>query len=93
MAVGDWHQSGTYRFQETEHGPNVGRDCVDCGEITYGTPDAPSPRCGRCLFAFYEIPADRLQFRTRAPRVTGLIGMTRPGRWVKGEFVYLDPIR
>lgn len=50
MAAGDWHQlpDGT-RFQETLHGPNIERECIDCGHFCYAIPDWPVPRCEKCL--------------------------------------------
>ncbi len=47
MAVGDVHRINDYEFVETLHGPNVERQCVDCGKRVYGTPDAVGVRCER----------------------------------------------
>lgn len=50
MAAGDWHQRGDgTRFQETVQGPNIERQCIDCGLTVSGTPDYPAPRCEKCL--------------------------------------------
>lgn len=50
MAIGDIHTfEDGYSFQETLHGPNVERRCVDCGERAHATPDCAEPRCQVCL--------------------------------------------
>lgn len=40
--------AGGYGFTVTLHGPNVEHVCVGCGEVAYGLPDCPAPRCGTC---------------------------------------------
>ena len=70
MSVGDVHNLNGYHFEETLHGPNVERTCVDCADVCYSVPDWPDPRCGRCLaINVGALPGvDRLALRDRKPK-------------------------
>lgn len=70
MAAGDWHEIGGYRFQETLHGPNIERTCVDCGHICYSIPGYLTPRCEVCAQNHRDAmrPVDRMALRIKFPR-------------------------
>lgn len=73
MAIGEWHEfADGSRFQETLHGPNVERECVDCGGQCYSIPDYPDPRCERCSIVLHGAVnvVDRLAYRKRSPKVS-----------------------
>jgi hypothetical protein len=48
MAVGDNHDINGYVFEETLHGPNVEKVCVNCGERAYGIPSRDDQLCQPC---------------------------------------------
>lgn len=70
MAVEEWHEFDDYRFQETLHGPNVERQCADCGGHCYSIPDYHHPRCEECSMKVRGVPrpVDRIQFIERPHR-------------------------
>lgn len=71
MAIGDWHEfADGYRFQETLHGPNVERSCIDCGHVCYSIPGWPEPRCEECSIAHHGAlrPVDRMKLQDRGKR-------------------------
>lgn len=77
MAVGDTHNINGYVFTETEHGPNVERQCIECGKRAYATPDATDVRCLDHARACRNVPPVSVKpKRRRFLRERGAAGLT-----------------
>lgn len=69
------------------------RVCVDCDSAALCDPQYDGePRCGACWAALVGASQVVGAFRVAPPKVPNIVGRKRPGRYVKGEYVYWDDI-